>query len=443
MLTGDCDEVPEQADGHRQGSTDGGAAHGVRRSAGRGEPDRRRPRSWRVPAGVDAAEDVSAEAAHHHSAQAEDTVPDRGTHLGQRRRGPASAQAPAEVLGESENRAGGSGSGEGEGEGGAGQSGASEDRSIVATGLATVVDLSPGWVAASAGLSALLILLLLAAAQLFNDALKNHHDEIVRQLADRTTISGRLSLLVRAIPNPPVVVTFAATAGLLGLLANPGVNFSVSTLAQMVGMMLAIGAIALVYDGIARRVIDREIGVQSRFRLYPLAIFVAVICLLLSRFLSVSPGVLYGLFIGIAVGGAVSSRLVGRAYATSSLALIGVAVLAFLLHKWVAPDAGVQDPSFWAIVIDTAAAVLVVGGLQAVIVQLIPTRFVNGENIFKWSRAGWAALAVTAMTLYMVIVVRPNPNQQSFGNLWFVVGSGGRGPPVLDLGDLPSPQAHA
>ena len=53
----------------------------------------------------------------------------------------------------------------------------------MATGLATVVDLSPGWVAASAGLSALLILLLLAASQLFNDALKNHHDEIVRQLA--------------------------------------------------------------------------------------------------------------------------------------------------------------------------------------------------------------------------------------------------------------------
>jgi hypothetical protein len=186
--------------------------------------------------------------------------------------------------------------------------------------------------------------------------------------------------------------------------------------------MLAIGAIALVYDGIARRVIDREIGVQSRLRLYPLAIFVAVICLLLSRFLSVSPGVLYGLFIGIAVGSAVSSRLVGRAYATSSLALIGAAVFAFLLHKWVAPDAGVHDPSFWAIVMDTAAAVLVVGGLQSVIVQLIPARFLYGEDIFRWSRAGWAAIAVTAMTVYMVIVVRPNPNQQSFGNLWFVLG---------------------
>ena len=56
------------------------------------------------------------------------------------------------------------------------------------------------------------------------------------------------------------------------------------------------------------------------------------------------------------------------------------------------------------------------------IVQLIPARFLYGEDIFKWSRAGWAALAVTAMTVYMVIVVRPNPNQQSFGNLWFVLG---------------------
>ena len=76
----------------------------------------------------------------------------------------------------------------------------------------------------------------------------------------------------------------------------------------------------------------------------------------------------------------------------------------------VAPDAACQPrPSFWTILIDTAAAVLVVGGLQAVIVQLLPTRFVNGENILKWSRAGWLSLLAVAMTLYMVFVVRPEP----------------------------------
>ena len=145
-------------------------------------------------------------------------------------------------------------------------------------------------------------------------------------------------MMLHAIPNPPVVATFAATAGLLGLLANPGVNFSVSTLAQMVGMMLAIGAIPLVYDGIARRVIDRDIGVQSRLRLYPLAIFVAVICLLLSRFLSVSPG--------CSTGSSSGSRWAARSRVawsvertpTSSLALIGAAVLGFP-----PPQVGVAD----------------------------------------------------------------------------------------------------
>ncbi|HEY6533159.1 MAG TPA: hypothetical protein VIY72_12690, partial [Acidimicrobiales bacterium] len=207
-----------------------------------------------------------------------------------------------------------------------------------------------------------------------------------------------------------------------GLIADPSVAFSFNTLAQIGGMMVAIGVIALIYDGAAARIIGRETGLQGRFRLYPLAIAIAVLCLGMSRFLSVAPGVLYGLFVGVAFARSVSNRLLGRAYAASSSLLILAAVGAFLVHRAVAPDAAGADPGFLTIVIDTAAAVLCVAGLQAVIVQLLPTRFVNGENILKWSRAGWLSLLAVAMTLYMVLVVRPNPDQQSFGNLWFVVG---------------------
>ena len=101
--------------------------------------------------------------------------------------------APAEVLGESENRAGRR-RGPAQGSGGRGRArcvGGPLDRGHRSGDRWSTSrrDGSPS----SAGLSALLILLLLAASQLFNDALKNHHDEIVRQLADRTTILGRLA----------------------------------------------------------------------------------------------------------------------------------------------------------------------------------------------------------------------------------------------------------
>jgi hypothetical protein len=295
------------------------------------------------------------------------------------------------------------------------------DRSTFASGLATELDLSPASVAKSAGLGAVLLLAVLAAAQLFNDALKNHHDELVGQLGDHSTLLGRGRLLAAALPHPPVVLTFAAVAAVLGLLADPRVTLSLNTLAQVSGMVVAIGAIALLYDGAAWRLIGRDTGQRGTFRLYPLAITVAVLCLLVSRFLGVAPGVLYGLFVGVAFAGMVESRLVGRAYAASSVLVLAASMGAFLVHRVVAPAAEGADPSFWAIAIDTAAAVLVVGGMQAVIVQLLPTRYVNGENIFRWSRLGWLALMFGAMTLYVTVVVRPNPDQQSWGSLWFVV----------------------
>jgi hypothetical protein len=293
------------------------------------------------------------------------------------------------------------------------------DRSTFASGLATEIDLSPAWVAGSAGIGGLLVLAVLAAAQLFNDAMKTHHDELVRQLGDRTTVLGRGRMLLAAFPHPPVVVSFAAVAAVMGLLGDPSVAFSVNTLAQMFGMVMAVGAIAVIYDGFASRLVGRETGMPSRFRLYPLAIAVAILCLTMSRFLGVAPGVLYGLFIGVAFAGKVESRILGRAYAGSSTLLLGAAMAAFLLHRLVAPAAEGASPSFWAIAIDTAAAALVVGGTQAVIVQLLPTRFVNGENILRWSRAGWFALLAAAMTLYVLVVVRPSdwsPSRWSSGS---------------------------
>jgi len=298
---------------------------------------------------------------------------------------------------------------------------ADPDRSTFASGLATELDLSPASVATSAGIGALLLLAVLAAVQLFNDALKTHHDELVAQLGDRSTVLGRGRMLLAAFPHPPVVATFAAVAAVLGLLADPTITFSLNTLAQVAGMVVAIGTIAVLYDGAARRLIGRDTGMHGRFRLYPMAIAVAVLCLTVSRALGVAPGVLYGLFIGVAFAGAVDKRLVGRAYAAASALVLAVAMGAFLVHRLVASAAEGADPSFWAIAIDTAAAALVVGGMQAVIVQLLPTRFVNGENILRWSRLGWLALSGTAMTLYVMVVVRPNPDQQSWGSLWFVV----------------------
>ncbi len=195
-----------------------------------------------------------------------------------------------------------------------------------------------------------------------------------------------------AVPHPPPLLSFVLVAAVLGLLADPSVAFTSTTLGQMLGMAVAIALIVGIYDGLASRSIARATGLAPRYRLYPIAIAVAFACLALSRVFDVAPGVLYGLFAGVIFAGAVDMKLQGRAYARSSLALIAAALAAYGVHRLVAGAAAGTSPGLIVIVIDTAAAALFIGGLQAVIVQLLPTRYVNGEKIASWNRLAWFAL---------------------------------------------------
>jgi hypothetical protein len=308
------------------------------------------------------------------------------------------------------------------GTGGAGTTIPTEDRSNVATGLPETVDFSPTWVATNLGLGSLVLLVLLAAAQLFNDTLKTHHSQLVARLSDRSTIIGRARLALAALPHAPPLVSFAVIAATLGLLADPSVALSANTLAQVLGMSVGVVLIVGIYDGTASRTVNRQTGLVRGYRLYPIAIAVAVGCLALSRAFDIAPGVLYGLIAGVVYAGTVDRRLEGRAYALSSVLLMAAALGAYVVHRMVTPSAADDDPSFWVIIVDTAAAALFVGGLQAVIVQLLPVRYVNGEKISDWSRTGWFALLAVALGLYLQFVVRPNPDQQTWANLWFVAG---------------------
>ena len=296
-----------------------------------------------------------------------------------------------------------------------------EDLSFVSTGIPESIDLSPAFIVTNVGFGALLVLLLVAASQLFNDAMKMHHDRIVGNVVGRSAfVAGAIAAFQR-IPKIHPLVTFAVAAGTLGLLADPNVSFSYTTLGQILGMTLALGVIVAIYEIPAARAIERASGQHERLRLFPLAIAIAIGCLLFSRIFDVAPGVLYGLFAGVLFVG-VDSKLAGRAYARSSVLLGSAAMLAWGLHRWIGGASSGDSPSLWAIIFDTAAAVLFVGGLQSVIVQLLPMPFTYGESVIAWNKVAWGSLFVGGLALYMQFVVRPNPDNVTWSNLWFVLG---------------------
>ncbi len=294
-----------------------------------------------------------------------------------------------------------------------------DDLSDISTGIPDRVDFTPAFVVTNVGFGALLVLLLVAASQLFNDALKMHHDGMVERLVARSAVVAGVGGAFSRLPRVHPLLTFAASAGVLALLADPSVSLSVATIGQVIGMAIGLGAIVAIYEIPAARRIEREAGVHEPFRLFPIAIVIAIGCLLFSRIFGVAPGVLYGLFAGVLFT-SVDTKVAGRAYARSSVLLGAAAMAAWLIHRWIDGSASGSSASLWAVVFDTAAAVLFVGGLQSVIVQLLPMPFTYGESVAEWSRTVWLTLFVGALALYMQFVVRPNPDAGHGSNLWFV-----------------------
>ncbi len=294
------------------------------------------------------------------------------------------------------------------------------DLSIMSTGIPEAIDWTPSFVASNVGLGAVLVLLLLAASQLFNDAMKMHHDRIVSSLATRSALVAGVMGAFGRVPRLHPVVTFALAAGALGLLADPNVSFSVSTLGQMLGMGLALLLMFVIYDGTASRVITKATGERRIYRIFPIAIAIALGCLVASRVFGVAPGVLYGLFIGAIFVGELDRRVEGWAYARASVLLMLAAMVAWGVHRWVDPTASNPSANLLAIMLDTTAAVLFVGGLQSVIVNLLPMPFLWGESVIRWNRWGWGALLLGSIALYMQFVVRPNPDAVTLKNLWFM-----------------------
>ena len=82
---------------------------------------------------------------------------------------------------------------------------------------------------------------------------------------------------------------------------------------------------------------------------------------------------------------------------------------------------------------------LFVGGLQSVIVQLLPMPFTYGESVIAWSQRRLGLRCSSAgLALYMQFVVRPNPDNVTWSNLWFVGAFLVRRPRVLGLLRLPA-----
>ena len=273
----------------------------------------------------------------------------------------------------------------------------------------TEVSLDLGLLATNGIGAGAVVLLFAVCSELFNKTVEENYDEIQRWLAPlrRVAEAGRHAWL-----RVPTFVSFGAVAALAALLAgflDPDIGLDRASLALVVGLGVSFVVVTLAFEVVSGAHARRR-GAEGYLRVFPAALLVAVPCVVLSRLAHFQPGYLFGVVAGYAfIRGRLSEEEEGKGLGLAAAVLLSVCTVCWFAWVPLNRAAGGSDPGFFTLVGDATLAGVFVAGLESLLFELMPLRFLDGQKIKAWSRLGWTVLFTLTLFGFLQVMLRPEP----------------------------------
>ena len=196
-------------------------------------------------------------------------------------------------------------------------------------------------------------------------------------------------------------------AAVISSFLSPNLGLDTVSLATFLGFVIALVVILVSFELPGLLEHRRVTGEMGRLRVLPWALFLAALFVLISRLAALQPGYLWGVVLGIVFLRPAGRAVEGREAAAGALWTLTVSVAAWIALGWVRASAG-TDASFVSSMLQTALAAIVVSGLEAVAIGLLPFRFMPGVAVYRWSRLAWALLNGASLFGFIHILIGPN-----------------------------------
>jgi hypothetical protein len=244
------------------------------------------------------------------------------------------------------------------------------------------------------------ILLLAFPYQLFNSTLEENYEEV----------RGWFGLK----PKPPdyvpphqglLLAAFVVVSGLLFALLSPDFGLNSTTLVLGTGLAIAVLVTGLGF-ALPGFIYMLGKGDRGRIRVLPGSIVVGAVTVLISRLVGYTPGYVYGLLAVLVFRQALDKKREGRLATVTSLVVFAVCLGAWFLRVPVSNAARHANPSVVILILEAALGGIFLFGLESLIVDLLPMRFLDGSRIKAWKRTVWAALFLFGLfTLVHVLII--------------------------------------
>jgi hypothetical protein len=294
-------------------------------------------------------------------------------------------------------------------------------------------------------------------SMLFNRTVRENHDDLVRAFAPIAGAAARLAAPIRdrfqvLVRRRSAPITEEAVAGasltraavasrargllqplLLVVLAafiygfvDPNFGLSSKGLTLYLSLLISIAFVTYAYEGIQSLYSSRRLRVAAGLRFYPVALLIAVVCVVFSRAVGFSPGYVYGFVGSIAFVSGVRPKeaLRGRMVFAGGLVLLTVSVGAWFLA--VPITHAVESHGGWLLgVLQGAAIGVFVAGLEGLCFDLVPLSFLDGESLWRWNKWVWLGTwATVAFMFWHVLLNKDSAYLATFGgrNVRVMVG---------------------
>lgn len=258
------------------------------------------------------------------------------------------------------------------------------------------INLDPVVVATSIVLTAGMLFLVPFPAELFNNTLVEHHDEIRSWFSKKDRGAG------------PWMRWWAIAGGLVVMAVlcaflDPGFIVGVGSLPTLLGLLA--GVIATTFGFLLPSMVMRRFktGEKGRLKLLPVAMVVAVVCVLVSRLAGFLPGYLYGIALGLVFASTVDETAEANEVTVSSLVLVLIAIASWFGLG--AVRAG--DQSAWSGVAEAALAMITVAAFEGLVFGLLPVQGMPGGILFRTRRVVWVVIWGLAVLAFFHVLVNP------------------------------------
>ena len=302
--------------------------------------------------------------------------------------------------------------------------------------LPTQISTDPGVIGTNFGLALLFAVIFGFTSTLFNNTLKANGDRIARALAPvsravrrvgdggrplfrrlgnwMVAFAFRSSALRRVAPRTPHIsgrwlerLVIVVLAALIYAFLDPTFGFSHHGVGIYFALLVTVAAVTMAWEGIQAFVSARGYRIPAAVKLFPAAIAIAVLCVLLSRLSGFTPGYLYGFVGGLAfLGGHPEERKRGRLVLVGAVCLLAVSVAAWFLAMPLSKVA--EGGSWWATFLQSICAGIFVAGLEGLLFGLVPLSFMEGGSLFRWSKVLWSAMFGVALFLFWHVLLNKN-----------------------------------